>query len=90
MLIAPYGRTSLLPHNTTFPQDSENPILKRLLKKVSAIEHYILLAEFQNGEKRYYDVSPWIRKNKAFKPLESVKGLFANVNRCQRNCCCLE
>jgi DNA-binding ferritin-like protein (Dps family) len=54
--------------------------MKHLLKNVSAVEHYILLAEFQNGEKRYYDVSPWIQKNKAFKPLESVKGLFEQMS----------
>ena len=54
--------------------------MKHLLKNITPLKNYKLLAEFQNGEKRYYDVSSWINKNKAFKPLEYENGLFERMS----------
>ena len=40
------------------------------LKSVSAIDYYTLLVEFDNGEKKTYDVSPLLGKE-MFAPLKS-------------------
>lgn len=44
---------------------------------VEALDNYTLLIEFNNGEKRYFDVKPYL----SFKPFEKLKDVnkFKNV-----------
>ena len=54
--------------------------MKHLLKNITPLKNYKLLAEFQCGEKKYYDVNPWINKNKAFQPLKYENKLFEQMS----------
>lgn len=47
--------------------------------RVDAKEDYQLIAEFENGEKRRYDVRPLFQKMEAFKELETDSALFYKV-----------
>ncbi len=48
------------------------------VKSVKAESNYVLLLEFSNGEKKRFDVSPYIGKG-VFAPL-SDESFFRNVN----------
>ncbi len=41
------------------------------VKKVKAIENYILVLEFENGEIKYFDVKPYL-EYKAFEELKDI------------------
>lgn len=47
------------------------------VKKVNAIENYILLLEFENGEVKYFDVKPYL-SHKVFEDLKD-KNKFSKV-----------
>lgn len=47
--------------------------------RVDAKEDYQLIAEFENGEKRHYDVRPLFQKIEAFQELETDPALFYKV-----------
>ena len=49
------------------------------VKDVSILRDYILQITFQDGTKKYYDVSKLFFKWDIFKNLKNVKGLFSQV-----------
>ena len=49
------------------------------LKNITPLEDEILLAEFQDGIIRHYDVKPLKDKIPAFEMLDYVQGLFEQV-----------
>jgi hypothetical protein len=46
------------------------------ITKITPLKKYILLAQFDNGEQKQYDLMPVIREIDDFKTLTIVKGLF--------------
>ena len=56
--------------------------MTKKIKTITALEKYILLAEFENGESRRYDLSRIIDEIDAFKTLTIVNGLFEQVKVC--------
>lgn len=49
------------------------------IKKIIPLENLILLAEFQDGSVKKYDVKPLLKKIPAFEMLNYVPGLFKQV-----------
>ena len=49
------------------------------IKKIQALDNYILFVEFDNGQKVLYDVKDDIKTLVDFRVLESEYGLFNNV-----------
>lgn len=49
------------------------------IKSVSVLLGLTLIADFENGEKREYDVRPLLDKWDAFKSLQEIPGLFEQV-----------
>ena len=49
------------------------------VKSVTPLPDLCLLAEFQDGMKKKYDVKPLFKKWPAFRILDSVPGLFEQV-----------
>ena len=50
-----------------------------IVKKIEPLPEYRLMALFDNGEQRIYDVTPWIKNKRAFAPLRDTRGLFERV-----------
>lgn len=50
-----------------------------IVKKIEPLPKYRLMALFDNGERRIYDVTPWIENKRAFAPLRDTRGLFERV-----------
>ena len=50
-----------------------------IVKKIEPLPKYRLMALFDNGERRIYDVTPWIDNKRAFAPLRDTRGLFERV-----------
>ncbi len=46
---------------------------------VKALDNFILLIIFENGEEKYYDVKTLFDKFPPFRDLENVEGLFKQV-----------
>lgn len=46
---------------------------------VQALPKYMLSLTFVGGERRLYDMKPWIKKHPVFKALKLQKGLFDMV-----------
>ena len=49
------------------------------IKSVKPLKDYNLLIEFENDEKKYYNIKPLFDKWEDFKTLIDVKGLFEQV-----------
>ena len=49
------------------------------IKAISTKESYILVALFECGEKKQFDVKPLFSKISAFQALQSIEGLFNQV-----------
>ena len=49
------------------------------IKEISTRENYILVALFECGEKKFFDVKPLFSKIPAFQALQSIEGLFNQV-----------
>jgi hypothetical protein len=49
------------------------------IKVVKPLADFWLYLEFENGEKKRYDVKPFIAKYEPFKPLATTEGLFEQV-----------
>jgi len=49
------------------------------IKSVKPLKDYNLLVEFENDEKKYYNIRPLFDKWEDFKTLIDVKGLFEQV-----------
>ena len=49
------------------------------ITSVKPVENFFLLVNFENGEKKKYNVSPLFEKWETFETLKSVKGLFEQV-----------
>ncbi|MDR0646339.1 MAG: DUF2442 domain-containing protein [Elusimicrobiota bacterium] len=50
------------------------------VKKIKALDNFILEAEFLNGVKKTYDVKPLFKRWPVFKDLKNIPGLFKNVH----------
>lgn len=44
------------------------------------LDNYSLLATFENGKRKRYDMKPLIEEIKALQPLKTVKGLFQKAH----------
>ncbi len=49
------------------------------VKSVEPLDNFILLINFENGSKKYYDVKTLFNKFSAFKDLLNISGLFNQV-----------
>lgn len=49
------------------------------VKEITPLDDYILLAEFEDGVKKLYDVKPLFDKWEVFNALKSVDGLYESV-----------
>lgn len=49
------------------------------IKSIYPLAGLTLIADFENGEKRKYDVRPLLDKWEAFRSLQEVPGLFEQV-----------
>lgn len=49
------------------------------IKSVQPLPDYMLSVQFEDGEKRRYDVKPLFSKWEAFAALKTIKGLFEQV-----------
>jgi hypothetical protein len=49
------------------------------VKKVKTLPNYCLLVQFENEEKKRYDLKPLFKEMEAFQPLVYVTGLFEQV-----------
>jgi hypothetical protein len=49
------------------------------VKKAKTLPTYCLLVQFENGEKKRYDLKPLFKEIAAFQPLTYVTGLFEQV-----------
>lgn len=49
------------------------------IKSVQPLPNYMLSVQFEDGEKRRYDVKPLFSKWEAFTALKTIKGLFEQV-----------
>lgn len=50
------------------------------IKKIITLNNYELLATFDDGKKKKYDMKPLIEELLLFKPLKTKKGLFKKAH----------
>jgi hypothetical protein len=55
---------------------------KHKITKIITLKKYVLLAQFENGEQRQYDLQPIISEIDAFKTLAIINGLFEQARVC--------